>query len=381
MFTKRRRERKAQAAAEEQLRIAQQQEADEKDAAKAAHLHELQLSLANLLTENAEIENERNSLDEELVAVRSSLGARLRSLEKETIDLKHKARATETSQAELQHELRVVVEEQETSEQNWRAKFSEMESSLRLEREQTDKKCREKEQLQRALDSAEAQLKATILISVEEKNAAEGIIAKLTDETFQQQNLTEGIIANLEEEKSQLLEMQATLMAEREVERDQEQHNATRAQQNIQETEEKLSAATRTFELQIEEKLLEKNALLNQVRASEVEIQSAEKKWRTQLEELKQDMQRVQEQARAHQEEACAHQEEARALQVQCSECNNDQGRLRKELETKVSELAMMAAAIEEKEKEKEKGKEKGKEKEKEKERERGKEKERKRGR
>jgi hypothetical protein len=144
-----------------------------------------------------------------------------------------------------------------------------METSLRLQREETDKIRREKEQLQRSLASAEAQLEAAVLISAEEKTAAEVIIA------------------TLEDEKSQLLDMQATLVAEG----DQERNNATRAQQNFQEAEEKLFAATRTFELDAEEKLLEKNTLLNQVRASEVVFQNVEKKWRAQLEESKQAMQ------------------------------------------------------------------------------------------
>ena len=70
MFPAARKRAAAAKAAEEQLAIAKQQEQEAKDEKTSQHLHELQLSLANMLQTNADVENERNALEEELQAVR-----------------------------------------------------------------------------------------------------------------------------------------------------------------------------------------------------------------------------------------------------------------------------------------------------------------------
>ena len=110
MFPAARKRAAAAKAAEEQLAIAKQQEQEAKDEKTSQHLHELQLSLANMLQTNADVENERNALEEELQAVRSSMGARLRSLEKENTTLTSKVSDAETKQAEIKQDRQRNIE-------------------------------------------------------------------------------------------------------------------------------------------------------------------------------------------------------------------------------------------------------------------------------
>ena len=135
MFPAARKRAAAAKAAEEQLAIAKQQEQEAKDEKTSQHLHELQLSLANMLQTNADVENERNALEEELQAVRSSMGARLRSLEKENTTLTSKVSDAETKQAEIKQSHRSNIEKHQQQQQTWITQQEDFETSIKAMQE------------------------------------------------------------------------------------------------------------------------------------------------------------------------------------------------------------------------------------------------------
>jgi hypothetical protein len=153
MFPKARKARKrreAQRAAEEQLAIAREEERTARDEQRSVHLHELQLSLANLLQSNSELENERNDIDAELQAVRSSMGARLRYLEKKNVEL---LSTTETQCKEYEQSFAILKED---AKQHQRTH----ERLNQLTKEQAT-----------AIHDYESQLEAAVLVSAEENSA------------------------------------------------------------------------------------------------------------------------------------------------------------------------------------------------------------------
>ena len=135
MFPAARKRAAAAKAAEEQLAIAKQQEQEAKDEKTSQHLHELQLSLANMLQTNADVENERNALEEELQAVRSSMGARLRSLEKENTTLTSKVSDAETKQAEIKQSHQSNIEKHQQQQQTWITQQEDFETSIKAMQE------------------------------------------------------------------------------------------------------------------------------------------------------------------------------------------------------------------------------------------------------
>jgi len=135
MFPAARKRAAAAKAAEEQLAIAKQQEQEAKDEKTSQHLHELQLSLANMLQTNADVENERNALEEELQAVRSSMGARLRSLEKENTTLTSKVSDAETKQAEIKQDRQRNIEKHQQQQQTWITQQEDFETSIKAMQE------------------------------------------------------------------------------------------------------------------------------------------------------------------------------------------------------------------------------------------------------
>ena len=229
MFGKAKARKAAKKAAEEQLALAKKEELEAKDKSRSEHLHQLQLSLANLLEDNAELETERNAMDDELVAVRQVSSARLRAAELESRALKeqlqqanmkrdtlaqelkdavdhHQADKTDMKlkqqqiNAEMKQQLRKSYEEHETEQTTMRQELDQINLLLndatktihftRQTELQTNKRLEHLQQTIDALKSEqqlaisqrnelEAQLEAAVLISSEEKDTSDHTIKNL----------------------------------------------------------------------------------------------------------------------------------------------------------------------------------------------------------
>lgn len=164
MFSKRRQRREAARRAEAQLqqaRAAEAKAAEEQDAEKNAHLHELQTVLSQLMQDNASLEADRDTLEEELEAVRLSMGARLRGLE--------------SAHAQAQNELRDAASERENLQRSAREAQADMGSQIA---ELTSERVRNRA----TIDDLEAQLDAAAEISAEDQHTAEQTEARLVTE-------------------------------------------------------------------------------------------------------------------------------------------------------------------------------------------------------